>query len=166
MLYQLISKVLIGKAEMEDTVRLIAESEAVDRVNDAIRQVKIEHARHARVAEAEAKRCLQAHRGEIDDEHILAVYNTIANILGWETLDNLIRTFTVAVSYKGEALGDFEVEAEDEDSAISDVQDNMSVEATLDIRVEYGGNITGHTTVDIDAWDLDQDDFDYEATEQ
>ena len=102
--------------------------------------------------------------GSMTDEDALGIYNGLADALGWDTVDSLTTTYRVTVTYKGDEIGEFDVEADDEDSAIEDVRDNLSIEASMDITVEYGGNRSGNSTVDIDAWDI-SDDLDFEVEE-
>ena len=102
--------------------------------------------------------------GSMIDEDALGIYNGLADALGWDTVDSLTTTYRVTVTYKGDEIGEFDVEADDEDSAIEDVRDNLSIEASMDITVEYGGNRSGNSTVDIDAWDI-SDDLDFEVEE-
>ena len=95
--------------------------------------------------------------GSMIDEDALGIYNGLADALGWDTVDSLTTTYRVTVLYNGDEVGEFDVEADDEDSAIEDVRDNLSLEASMDISVEYGGNTSGTTTVYLDAWDISDD---------
>ena len=102
----------------------------------------------------------------ISTDDAVTVYNAIADRLGWDVIESLTRKFTVSVSYNGYELGEFsDIEADDEDSACSEVLENMDVEASINFNISYNYNdISG--SVDIDSWDLDSDNFSAEATEQ
>ena len=102
----------------------------------------------------------------ISTDDAVTVYNAIADRLGWDVIESLTRKFTVSVSYNGVDLGEFEdIEADDEDSACSEVLEHMDVEASINFNISYNYNdISG--SVDIDSWDLDSDNFSAEATEQ
>lgn len=114
---------------------------------------------------------LSALRGLLSDEVIdreqgTAVYNAIAEVAGWNTIDKLTRLFNVTVYYQNKSIGEFsDVEADDEDSAKDDVLENMEVEASISFSISYNNDsIDGE--VDIDSmYDLDTDSFTAEVEE-
>ena len=72
----------------------------------------------------------------VDRETAVALYNEIADYYGWEHMTAL-NTYTVEVTYGGNLIGTFSVEAEDEDAAIEEVQSNMEAEGTMTISLSY-----------------------------
>ena len=105
--------------------------------------------------------------GEVDDESMVSIYNTIAEANGWATIEAFTKQFTVTVMYQGQEVAMFQdVEAEDEDSACEDVLENMSVDScTVSLSISYG-NKSEDAEVEISSWDLDTDEFTAEANEQ
>lgn len=90
----------------------------------------------------------------------LEIYNAIGEKVGstsWPTLDTLIRTWTVTVSYLYEnVLEVTDVKADTEEDAIAEVEDNLSIHnARLTFDIEYDGE--GRTS---DSVEVDYDDGD------
>ena len=100
----------------------------------------------------------------INREQGTEVYNALANAHGWDTISSLTRKFTVEVTYTGMSVAEFtDIEAEDEDSATSEVSENMEVEASIDFNISYN-NQSANASVDIDQWDI-SDNFEFTAYE-
>ena len=72
----------------------------------------------------------------VDRETAIALYNEIADYYGWDPMTAL-NTYTVEVTYGGNLIGTFSVEAEDDDTAIEEVQTNMEAEGTMTISLSY-----------------------------
>ena len=72
----------------------------------------------------------------VDRETAVTLYNEIAEYYGWEHMTAL-NTYTVEVAYGGNLIGTFSVEAEDDDTAIDEVQTNMEAEGTMTISLSY-----------------------------
>ena len=72
----------------------------------------------------------------VDRETAVTLYNEIADYYGWDHMTAL-NTYTVEVTYGGNLIGTFSVEAEDDDTAIDEVQTNMEAEGTMTISLSY-----------------------------
>jgi hypothetical protein len=105
--------------------------------------------------------------GEVDDESMVSIYNTIAEAVGWDTIDAFTKNYTVTVMYQGNEVAMFQdVEAEDEDNACDTVLENMNIDScTISLSISYG-NRTEDAEVEVSSWDLDTDEFTAEANEQ
>lgn len=105
--------------------------------------------------------------GEVDDESMVSIYNTIAEACGWDTIEAFTKMFSVTVMYNGSEIAIFEdVEAQDEDEACNTVLENMQVEsANISFDISYG-HATESGSADVDTYSLDTDEFTAEATEQ
>jgi hypothetical protein len=99
-------------------------------------------------------------------ELALNTYNKLAEAIGWETVDSLTTKYTVCVNYNDMTIGQFEdVEAEDEDSAIEEVRDNLEVDdVELSITLSYNGQ-QHRDSVNM-TYEFDSDELEFEATEQ
>lgn len=98
---------------------------------------------------------------ELTEEQGLGVYNAIAEKVGssnWPTMDTLIRTWTVTVSYLYDTILEVnDVKADTEEDAVAEVQDNLSIHnARLTFDIEYDGE--GRESADVEV-DYDDDDI-------
>ena len=83
----------------------------------------------------------EARSGSMSKEDALGIYNGLADALGWDTVDSIASTYSVTVYVDGDEVGTFdEVEADDEDSACAEVIENVEIEATMFIRLNYNGS--------------------------
>lgn len=97
-------------------------------------------------------------------EDALSIFNGLADALGWETVNSITSVYRVTISFQGACVGEFDLEAEDEDSAIEDVRDNLElVEAELSLSLSYNSD-SSHETVDM-SYDFDMDDLRFSAEE-
>lgn len=101
----------------------------------------------------------EIYSGAMDKDEVLEAFNALAGALGWDTVDSLAMKWTVSVDYNGSTIGEFTVEADDEDSAISELQDNLEIS---DVEISFVLNYNGdecsesiNTTYDFDSSDLD-----------
>ena len=96
-------------------------------------------------------------------EDALDFFNALASALGWDTVDNLTKTWTVKVEYLNTTIGEFSgIEADDEDSAIEEVQGNLLLEsAELELSVSYNGD-TAYESVDM-SYHFDTSDLEFSA---
>jgi hypothetical protein len=103
---------------------------------------------------------------DMNVELALNTYNKLAEAIGWETVDSLTTKYTVCVNYNDMTIGQFEdVEAEDEDSAIEEVRDNLEVDdVELSITLSYNGQ-QHRDSVNM-TYEFDSDELEFEATEQ
>ena len=99
----------------------------------------------------------------VDRETAVALYNEIADYYGWDHMTAL-NTYTVEVTYGGNLIGTFSVEAEDDDTAIDEVQTNMEAEGTMTLSLSYNDQeVSGE--VYLDGSDLCEF-FEYRAWEE
>lgn len=83
----------------------------------------------------------EARSGTMTKEDALSIFNGLADALGWDTVDSIASTYSVTVYVDGDEVGTFdEVEADDEDSACAEVTENLEIEATMFIRLNYNGS--------------------------
>lgn len=103
--------------------------------------------------------------GTMAKEDAEGIFNGLAEALGWDSA-NLTTLFTVTVDYKGYTIGEFSgVEADDEDSAIQEVSDNLEVsDVEVSFVISYNGD-TCRESVNI-TWEFDEDDLEFNAEEQ
>ena len=97
-----------------------------------------------------------------DRETAIALYNEIADYYGW-THATALTEYEVEVTYNGNTIGTFTVEAEDDDAAIDVVRDNMESEATMTISLSYDDQ-----TLEGEAYIYDydlQESFEFRAWE-
>jgi hypothetical protein len=107
-----------------------------------------------------------ADNGTLTNDEAIETYNTIADRLGWDNIETLMRKFTVAVNYKGYTVAEFEdVEAENEERAGEIVLEDADIEASISVTISYKGE-SGSYDIDIDSWELDDSDFDTDVSEQ
>ena len=79
--------------------------------------------------------------GSMVKDDALGIFNGLADALGWDLLDTISSTYSVTVYVDGEEVGTFdEIEADDENSACDEVTENVDVEATMFIRLNYNGS--------------------------
>ena len=97
----------------------------------------------------------------VDRETAIALYNEIADYYGWAHAE-VVNEYEVCVDYNDTTIGTFTVEAEDEDSAIDLVRDNMESEATMTISLSFNDQ-----TVEGEVYlsDYDLEDFSFTAQE-
>lgn len=119
------------------------------------------------VTRENALEAVRGMRDEVDEESLVSMYNTIAEAVGWDTIDALTKTYTVTVSYKGYEVATFtEVEAESDGEACDKVLEDMDIsDFNISIELTYGNN-SESGEVSLGSWDIDTDDFEAEATEE
>ena len=103
--------------------------------------------------------------GNMAKDDATGIYNGLAEALGWATVDSITPLFTVVVSYNGNTIAEIEdIEADDSDSAESEVRYNLEVtDVEVTFQVTYGDHTydeTVNTTYEFD------DEFEYQAIEQ
>ena len=106
--------------------------------------------------------------GSMTKDDALGIFNGLADALGWDTVDNLSSLFTVKVSYQGDLVAVFEdIEADDDDNAIEEVSDNLSIdEVTITFDLEYNG-FTQSAEARLSTRDFDPTgDLEFSAEEQ
>lgn len=155
---------------------LYTEQEVTDKINAVIKNMDEANARSLTWKERHlnqkfAEDTLSVIRdlvgdGTLDEEDALKTYNAIADRMGWDMRDSLTRTYTVCVNYKGYTVAEFtDIQADDESEACNEVESNMDYEASINITVNYNGD-SGSTDIDLDSWEIDSSDFEFEASEQ
>jgi hypothetical protein len=97
----------------------------------------------------------------VDRETAIALYNEIANACGWDEA-TVLTQYEVEVIYDDTTIGTFTVEAEDEDSAMDIVRDNMEAEATMTVSVSFNDEAC-EGEIYVSQWDLN--DFTFNAQE-
>ena len=98
----------------------------------------------------------------VDRDTAIALYNEIADYYGWDHA-SVLTEYEVEVTYNGNTIGTFTVEAEDDDAAIDVVRDNMESEATMTISLSYDDQ-----TLEGEAYIYDydlQESFEFRAWE-
>jgi hypothetical protein len=147
--------------------------EEVDALNNRINeqyQVGVDHATNAITNKLRTKAIewfkAEVRGGSMIKEDALGIYNGLADALGWELVDNLSTLYTVTVSFSGTTIGEFsDIEADDEDSAIQEVSDNLEVEdAEISFVISYNGN-TCRESANV-TWDFDDTELQFDAEEQ
>ena len=98
----------------------------------------------------------------VDRETAVALYNEIADYYGW---DHMVatNTYEVEVTYGDTVIGTFSVEAEDDDTAIEEVQTNMEAEGTMTLSLSYNDQEVS-CEVYLGTYEL-ADHFEYRAWE-
>lgn len=104
--------------------------------------------------------------GAMDTDEVVEAYNDLARALGWETVTTLNTLYTVTVEYDGYTIAEFsEVEANDEDSAVSEVRSNIEIEdISMTFSLSYNGQACEETIPG--SGSIDPYDFEYSATEE
>ena len=107
----------------------------------------------------------EVREGNINKDVALSIYNGLAEALGWDTVESIGALYTVVVSYNGNTIAEIEdIEADDSDSAESEVRYNLEVtDVEVTFQVTYGDHTydeTVNTTYEFD------DEFEYQAIEQ
>ena len=100
--------------------------------------------------------------GTMDKDNVNELYARIAERadLPARTINN---TYSVTVSYNGESIAEFSgIEADNEDSAVEEVENNMDVEVEINFTLSYN-NDTEYGSVSQSSYDFD---LDYEANEE
>lgn len=92
--------------------------------------------------------------GTMDKDSAQELYNNFRDHAGLD--DNTIAgTYAVTVYVDGAEVGTFEeIEADDEDSACSEVIDNLEVEAIVNITVSYNGS-SHYEEHDVSIYDME-----------
>jgi hypothetical protein len=103
--------------------------------------------------------------GNLSSDTALEIYNSLAEALGWKTVNNLAILFTVVVSYNGNTIAEIEdIEAEDSGSAEDEVSSELQVEdVEVSFQISYKGKSYGDTVNTTYEFD---DEFEYQAIEQ
>ena len=105
---------------------------------------------------------LQAIKESVDDYTIdrdtaVTLYNRIADYNEWSNIRSIARKFTVEVVYNGSSVGEFTVEADDEDAAQAEVSENLELtDSTMSLSLSYGDQ-TCEGEVYVDTWDVEQE---------
>ena len=113
---------------------------------------------------------LQAIKESVDDYTIdrdtaVTLYNRIADYNEWSNIRSIARKFTVEVVYNGSSVGEFTVEAEDEDAAQAEVSENLELtDATMSLSLSYGDQTTEGEAY-VDTWTI-ADDLEFNVEEQ
>ena len=96
----------------------------------------------------------EIHNANLTEEYALGLYNRIADRVGdpFPNLTALSKTFTVTVKYGyDEVLTVSGVKALDEDEAVQEVSDNLTVSgARLTFDIEYDGDGNASDSVEVD----------------
>ena len=74
-----------------------------------------------------------------DNDSLTELYNAVAEAINMPTVSSVaIRNWTVTVSCYGEVVGSFDVEAEDEDSAIAIAEEHVSVRSvSMEVEIDF-----------------------------
>ena len=113
---------------------------------------------------------LQAIKESVDDYTIdrdtaVTLYNRIADYNEWSNIRSIARKFTVEVVYNGSSVGEFTVEADDEDAAKEEVSENLELtDSTISLSLSYGDQ-TIDGEVYVDTWTI-ADDLEFNVEEQ
>ena len=113
---------------------------------------------------------LQAIKESVDDYTIdrdtaVTLYNRIADYNEWSNIKSIARKFTVEVVYNGSSVGEFTVEADNEEAAEAEVSENLEItDATMSLSLSYGDQaVDGEAYVD--GWNI-ADDLTFNVEEQ
>ena len=100
----------------------------------------------------------------LDKDTAVVIHNAIADAIGYDNVDSITTLYNVTVLFNGNEVGTFyDVEADDSDEAENVVLADISINATMNIEIEYNGDSVDNT-IDLDSWDLN-DDLTAEAVE-
>ena len=108
----------------------------------------------------------EVREGNMTKEDALSIFNGLAGALGWAQVETIATLFTVTVDYNGETIAEFsDIEADDEDSAVEEVEGNLEVEdVEVNFTVSYNGDT--HTNSVNYTYEFDAGELQYTATEQ
>jgi hypothetical protein len=105
--------------------------------------------------------------GTITATDAFAIYESMAYRNDWDRANPFtLKKYTVTVSYNGTDIAEFnDIEAEDEDSVIDHVRDNLSVD---DVEVMFTVSLYGisHEGSANMSYEFDDSELEFEATEQ
>jgi hypothetical protein len=101
----------------------------------------------------------------IDRDTAVALYNRIADYNEWTNITNFTRKFIVEVVYNGSSVGEFTVEADNEEAAEAEVSENLEItDATMSLSLSYGDQaVDGEAYVD--GWNV-ADELTFNVEEQ
>ena len=104
--------------------------------------------------------------GSMAKDDAVGIFNGLAGALGWTEVETIATLFTVTVDYNGETIAEFsDIEADDEDSAVEEVEGNLKVEdVEISFQVAYNGNSQSGTTNY--TYEFDAGELTFTATEQ
>ena len=107
----------------------------------------------------------EVREGTMAKDDALGIYNGLATALGWDTVESVGALYTVVVSYNGNTIAEIEdIEADDSDSAESEVRYNLEVtDVEVTFEVTYGDHTYNETVNNTYEFD---DEFEYQAVEQ
>lgn len=104
--------------------------------------------------------------GTLTQDEALAVFNTLADKAGFDKRDRITSEYVVSLTILGNHVGDWTVEADDEDAAIETVRENLSYEATLSVEAEFEGSYENAEIDVASSWHFDLTDYmEFEANE-
>jgi len=104
--------------------------------------------------------------GTMSKDDAVGIFNGLAGALGWTQVETIATLFTVTVDYEGETIAEFsDIEADDEDSAVDEVESNFEVE---DVEVSFTISYNGDTQTNSvnNTYQFDSSDLTFTATEQ
>jgi len=108
----------------------------------------------------------EVREGTMSKDDAVGIFNGLAGALGWAQVDSISTLFTVTVDYEGETIAEFsDIEADDEDSAVEEVESNFEVE---DVEVSFTISYNGDTQTNSvnNTYQFDSSDLTFTATEQ
>ena len=103
--------------------------------------------------------------GTMSKDDAEGIFNGLAYALGWREA-TLTTLYTVTVDYEGETIAEFsDIEADDEDSAVEEVESNFEME---DVEVSFTISYNGDTQTNSvnNTYQFDSSDLTFTATEQ
>jgi hypothetical protein len=101
----------------------------------------------------------------IDRDTAVTLYNRIADYNEWTNIRSFARKFTVEVVYNGSSVGEFTVEADNEEAAQAEVSENLELtDSTISLSLSYGDQ-TCEGEVYVDTWTI-ADDLEFNVEEQ
>lgn len=103
--------------------------------------------------------------GTMAKEDVVELYERIASLADLPARA-INSTYTVSVSYRNESIAEFSgIEAEDEDSAIEEVRDNLEVEVEVNFTLTHDGHSEYGTVTEAYGRAYEYD-IDFEASEE
>lgn len=108
----------------------------------------------------------EVREGTMSKDDAVGIFNGLAGALGWTEVETIATLFTVTVDYNGETIAEFsDIEADDEDSAVDEVESNIEVEdVEISFQVAYNGQTQNGSTNY--TYEFDSSDLTFTATEQ
>jgi len=103
--------------------------------------------------------------GTMSKDDAESMFNGLANAIGWDEAV-LTTLWTVTVDYEGETIAEFsDIEAEDEDSAVEEVENNFEMEEVeVSFTISYNGSTQTNSVNN--TYQFDSSDLSFTATEQ